>query len=301
MVNFIVLVLANLFYKLLYKEYGMDIGSVFQGSVIGFREGLEAFLIIAIMLEYLNKTRQQTFKKNVKEGLLLGIGASLIFGLIMFFVASALQQSSSTIAKAWESIVSLIAVVLITTFIIWMVKHGRHMVNEVENSVKNNLSKKGLVSIAAVMVAREGAEIVLFMMASTDKVSYSLGILFGITIAALLTFLIYKSLVRINLSVIFNITLAYLILQAGFLLGYSIHEGLSFLKSTDVLAETNVIYTKMFNLSGTVLDHKNGAVGIPLYVTLGWYSKPEWIQFISQYLYTIIIFVFWHKTAKSIK
>lgn len=277
----------------------MDISSLFQGGIIGFREGLEAFLIIAIMLEYLNKTKQQSFKKNVKKGLFIGLGASLVFGIIMFSVVTALNANSSTIAKAWESVVSLFAVILITTFIIWMIKHGRHMVKEVEDSVANNLSKKGLISIAAVMVAREGAEIVLFMAASTDKSLYSVGIVVGVLIAAALTLMIYKSLVKVNLSLIFNITLAYLILQAGFLLGYSIHEGLSFFKSINILEETHVLYAKVFNLSGTMFDHKTGAVGIPMYVLFGWYSKPEWIQFLSQYIYTILLFVFWRKTEKN--
>lgn len=277
----------------------MDISSLFQGGIIGFREGLEAFLIIAIMLEYLNKTKQQLFKKNVKQGLFLGLGASLFLGILMFSIISALNANSSVISKAWESAVSLIAVILITTFIIWMIKHGRHMVSDVESSVANNLNKKGLVSIAAVMVAREGTEIVLFMAASTDKSIYSIGIVAGLLIAAALTLLIYKSLVKVNLSLIFNITLAYLILQAGFLLGYSIHEGLSFFKSVGILAETNMLYTKAFDLSGSILDNKNGIIGIPLYVLLGWYSKPEWIQFIAQYAYTILLFLFWRKIARQ--
>jgi high-affinity iron transporter len=277
----------------------MDIGSIMQGAIIGFREGLEAFLIIVIMLEYLNKTKQHSFKKNVKQGFGAGVIISIVFGLLMFFVSSLIGSSTSEIAKAWESIVSLIAVVLITTFIVWMIKHGTNMVNEVEGEVKAHLSKKGLVLIAAVMVAREGAEIVLFMAASKDKSAYVVGIVLGLLLAGLLSFLIYKSLVKVNLKVIFNITLAYLILQAGFLLGYSIHEGLSYFKSIGVLSEDSLILSKVYNLADTVLDHKTGAIGIPLYVTLGWYSRPEWIQFIMQYIYTFGLFTFWKRVLKK--
>jgi len=277
----------------------MDFSSMFQGGIIGFREGLEAFLIIAIMLEYLNKTKQTELKRNVKQGLGLGLIISVIFGVIMFAVSSFIGQSSGTIAKLWESGTSLLAVVLITTFIIWMIKHGHHMVSDVETSVKTNLSRKGLISIAAVMVAREGAEIVLFMMVSRDKSSYIIGILLGLVVATVLTLLIYKSLVKVNLKVVFGITLGYLILQAGFLLGYAVHEGLSYLKSVNVLDEAHVLYNKVFNFGDTVLDHKKGAVGIPLYVTLGWYSRPEWLQFALQYLYTFGLFGFWFKHSKK--
>lgn len=277
----------------------MDIASLTQGMIIGFREGLEAFLIIIIMLEYLNKTKKTSYKKYVHTGLGIGIAASIVFGLILFAVSSLIDQNSGTLAKAWESAASLTAVVLITTFIIWMIKHGRHMVNEVEGSVKANLSKGGLISLAAVMVAREGAEIVLFMMASQDKSSYVYGILIGLVISVLVTYLIYKSLIKVNLSVILNITMAYLILQAGFLLGYAIHEGLSYIKSIGVLAEDSGLLTKVFNLKETILDHKIGAVGIPLYVAVGWYSRPEWIQFILQYVYTFSLFGLWYKIARK--
>ena len=277
----------------------MDAPSLLQGAIIGFREGLEAFLIIAIMLEYLNKTKQPLFKRNVKQGLVIGLLVSVLFGVALFFIASALGQNSDTLAKAWESAVSLLAMILITTFIVWMIKHGRHMVSNIELSTQSNLSRKGLIILAAVLVAREGAEIVLFMIASTDKTSYVLGIAVGLVISAVLAFLIYKSLIKVNLKVIFNITLAYLILQAGFLLGYAVHEGLSFLKSTGVMLESNVLFTKLYDLKGTMLDHKTGAIGLPLYILFGWYSRPEWIQFALQYLYTFSLFAVWLRYAKK--
>ena len=277
----------------------MDTASLIQGAIIGFREGLEAFLIIAIMLEYLNKTEQPLFKRNVKQGLIIGLFVSVLFGVALFFVASALGQSSDILAKAWESLVSLLAMLLITTFIVWMIKHGRHMINDIEQSTQSHLSSKGLIVLAAVMVAREGAEVVLFMVASTDKVSYVLGIAVGLIISAALAFLIYKSLIKVNLSVIFNITLAYLILQAGFLLGYAVHEGLSFFKSTGVMLESNPLFIKLYDLKATLLDHKTGAVGIPLYVLFGWYSRPEWIQFALQYLYTFSLFAVWLRYARK--
>ncbi|MBT3319236.1 MAG: hydrogenase [Clostridia bacterium] len=277
----------------------MDTASLLQGAIIGFREGLEAFLIIAIMLEYLNKTKQPLFKRNVKQGLVIGLLVSVLFGVALFFIAAAIGQNTDTLAKAWESVVSLLAMLLITTFIVWMIKHGRHMVSNIEQSTQSNLSRKGLIILATVMVAREGAEVVLFMVASTDKTSYVLGIAIGLIISAALAFLIYKSLIKVNLKIIFNITLAYLILQAGFLLGYAVHEGLSFLKSTGVMLESNAAFTKLYDLKDTLLDHKTGPIGLPLYVLFGWYSRPEWIQFALQYLYTFSLFAVWLRYARK--
>jgi high-affinity iron transporter len=93
--------------------------------------------------------------------------------------------------------------------------------------------------------------------------------------------------------------LAYLILQAGFLFGYSVHEGLSAAKSLEMISAEHPIYTKAFDLSKTVLYHKEGIVGVPLYVSVGWYSKPEWIQAILHYGYVLLFFLYWHKFSKK--
>ena len=83
--------------------------------------------------------------------------------------------------------------------------------------------------------------------------------------------------------------------QAGYLFGSSIQEGLFAAKSLGWLHESNFVFTKAFNLSKTILNHKEGILGLPLHVGFGWIAKPEWLQFIFQYGYTILLFVFWSK------
>jgi high-affinity iron transporter len=103
----------------------------------------------------------------------------------------------------------------------------------------------------------------------------------------------------INLKTIFNITLIYLILQAGFLLGYGIHEGLSAMTDIGYISKDNFLLIKAFNLSKTIFYHKEGLFGLPLYVLFGRHSEPEWMQFLTQYIYTIGIFVFWYLKTKK--
>ena len=269
----------------------------YQGLIMGFREGLEAFLIIAIMIRYLIQSNKHEYKKHVWTGASLGVLLSIIIGFILFLISKALGNLDS-IAKLWESFASLLALLLVTTFIIWMIKNGSNIVKEIEDKIEINLSKVGIITLAFVLVAREGAEIAIFTFAG----NYSLLSIFtGITISLILVILIFYSLVKVNLRTIFNITLAYLILQAGFLFGYSIHEGLSALKDLGYLASSNPIFTKVFDLSTTIFDHKSGLLGIPLYVGLGWYSKPEIVQFAVQYTYTGFVFLFWYLHAKHSK
>ena len=266
-----------------------------QAVIVVFREGLEAFLIIAILLEFLNKTKNSNLRKNVWQGTYAGIFISLIFGLALWGLSSFIGGIDAT-AKLWESIASFIAVVLITTFIVWMIKHGDNIKQQIKNKAALNLSTKGIFLLSMFMVAREGAEIAIFAFAG----KYSLlPILIGLVLAIGLVALIHHSIVKIKLQTIFNITLAYLILQAGFLIGYSIHEGLSALKTLEIMDSSHAIYTKAFDLSKTVFYHKEGFIGLPLYVGVGWYSKPEWIQFIVQYGYTALLFTYWYITRKN--
>jgi high-affinity iron transporter len=262
-----------------------------QGLIISFREGLEAFLIIAILLKFLDKTNNNLLKKNVWYGLYVGIGGSLVFGVMLMGISSLVGEMEAT-AKFWESVASFIAVILITTFIIWMINHGSKIKDHIEGKAALNLSKKGIFLIALFMVAREGTEIVLFQFAG----KYSIfSVILGVMISIVLVTLVYYSLVKIKIHTIFNITLAYLLLQAGFLLGYSVHEGLSAFKDLGMIIGDHSIFTKVFDLSSTIFNHKEGAVGMPLYVVIGWYSKPEWIQFILQYVLTSSLFVYWYK------
>lgn len=262
---------------------------------MSFREGLEALLIIVILLKFLEKTNNKGLKKNVWHGLYVGIGVSLLFGLMLFGISSLIGGLDAT-AKLWESVASLIAVLLITTFIIWMIRHGSEIKKHIENKAALNLSRKGVFLIALFMVAREGVEIVLFQFAGKYSI---VPVFLGIALSAGLVTLIYYSLIKIKLQTIFNVTLIYLILQAGFLMGYSVHEGLSATKTLGMIDADNLIFTKAFDLSGTVFYHKEGVIGLPLYVGVGWYSKPELIQFILQYVLTISLFWYWYRKRKS--
>ena len=258
------------------------------GTILGFREGLEAFLIISILFRYLIKIGADSMKKYVWLGTGIGILASVGLGGLLAILGN-LIGNTGQVAKLWESAASLFAMLLVTTFIIWMIRHGSNMIATVEKSVDNNISKIGIILVTSTMVAREGAEIAIFTFTGNYQLS---AISSGLLLSLILTVLIYFSLVKVNLKIIFRITLVYLILQAGYLLGYSIHEGLSALKDLKILSSGNFLYTKAFDLSSTILNHKEGALGLPLNVLLGWYSKPEWIQLISQYAYTMIIFIY---------
>ena len=266
-----------------------------QAIIMAFREGLEGFLIITILLKFLEKTGNSKFKKQVWLGTYAGIAFSIILGLVLLGLSSYIGGLKTT-AKLWESIGGFIAVILVSTFIIWMIKNGNKIKNVIENEASQNLTKKGILLLVLFMVAREGTEIAIFSFAGKYEI---LPIFIGLVLSLILVILINYALVKVNLKTIFIVTLGYLIIQAGYLLGYSIHEGLSAIKSLGWIDKDSFLFTRVFNLSKTIFNHKKGIVGLPLNVTLGWYSKPEWIQFIIQYSYTFLLFGYWLKKNKK--
>ena len=270
---------------------------IIPGSILGLREGLEAFLIIGIMMKYLEKIGREDLKRSVKLGMGFGQGGSLLIGLILWGAIRVLGGSSDSVGKLWESVASIAGLIQLSTFVFWMMKHGKSFDHDVQRQVAAKVSKTGIFTLATVIVLREGVEISLFAFSSVNQQPYVIGIAIGVIVSAALAYLVFLSLIRVNLAVLFTITLAYLVLQAGYLLGYSVHEFLSAMKGLGKILADSKIYLKAFNLADTILDHKTGALGVPLNVIVGWYSRPEWIQLILHYGYVAGMLCLWRVTA----
>jgi high-affinity iron transporter len=257
--------------------------------IMGFREGLEAFLLIAIVLKYLIKINKVHLKTRVMQGTITGVIISIVLGLLLSVLSEYLGGVSS-LTKLWESIASLVALLLVSFFIIWMIRHGSNMSQQIANQVGTGISPSALFWASFIIISREGTEIAIFSFAG--KYPFEV-VIMGVVSALILSILVFYSILNINLSLLFKITLAYLILQAGFLLGYSLHEGFSALKGYNIIMPDSFIFDKAFNVSKTIFSHKDGIFGIPLHALFGWYSKPEWVQLIAQYLFTFSMFWYW--------
>ncbi|PKL17039.1 MAG: hydrogenase [Spirochaetae bacterium HGW-Spirochaetae-5] len=268
--------------------------SLLPGIIMSFREGLEAFLILILIVRFLQKTDNRHLIINVILGLFSSVVFSLIIGYLLFYAGSQMEKMDQ-IGKLWESVASLAAVGLVTSFIIWMIQHGSEIKNFVENKTAINLTKLGIFTVTFILIAREGVEIAIFSFAG--RYNYQ-SIMIGIILSIILSSAIYFSLFKVKIASIFKITLLYLIIQAGYLAGYGIHEGLGAMKSLGYLGSDNLLLVKVYDLSNSVLNHKEGIVGLPLNVLFGWYSKPEWIQFLIQYGFTGSLLTYWFRKNK---
>jgi high-affinity iron transporter len=198
--------------------------------IITLREGFEAALIVTIVLAYLNAVGRRDQYGAVWTGVLAAVGASLVAGLVIALGAGAL---SDTAAEAFEGVVALLAVGVLTWMIFWMRRQARHIRGDLQEKVDTALAQNSslaLGSIAFIAVAREGLETVLFLFAAfraTQAQATALrvgGAVLGLAVAMVLGYLIYKGGVRLNLRAFFLATGILILGVAAFLLSNGVHE-----------------------------------------------------------------------------
>ncbi len=196
--------------------------------LITLREGLEAALIIGIILAYLARTGNRQGFKPVWLGVSLAVVGSLITGATIYLLAG---EFTGRAEEVFEGLAMFLAVGVLTWMIFWMRKQAvnikAHLHAQIQ-SVLTSGSSLGLVAIAFVVVVREGIETVLFLFAATrvaeSPVLFTAGGFLGLVIAIGIGYSIYKGTSRLNLRAFFNVTSLVLIIFAAGLLAHGIHE-----------------------------------------------------------------------------
>ena len=195
-----------------------------QAFVITLREGLEAFLIIAISLAYLRKTGRH----QLIPAVYWGIGASIIVSVI----AGILFQRASNQAL-WEGVLALAAAVLVASLIVHMWRHAKHIKREIETRLGESAMKLGAKAFAGVflftllMITREGMETVLLMnalLSQSGAGSMVGGAVAGTICAAIVAALWSRYGHRVNLGLFFQVTAVFLAVFVVQLLIYGFHE-----------------------------------------------------------------------------
>jgi high-affinity iron transporter len=221
---------------------------VLGNYLIGLREGLEASLVVSILIAYLVKTGRRSMLWRIWVGVGAAVGLALTFGALLTFGTRTLSFQAQ---EALGGTLSILAVCLVTWMVFWMAGHARNLKGELHTQVDSAVGRGGwaLAGVAFLAVGREGLETALFVwsavQASGQGSSALLGALLGIATATALAWLIYRGALRLNLAVFFKWTGLALIVVAAGVLSYGVHD----LQEAGILPGLNNL---AFDVSGAV-------------------------------------------------
>ena len=196
-----------------------------EAFIITLREGLEAFLIIAISLAYLRKTGREVLIPAIHWG--IGVSILLSIGLGILF-----QRASNQ--ALWEGVLAIAAAVLVMTLIVHMWRHAQRLKSEIETRLAKSAAETGVRAFGGVflftllMISREGMETVLLMNALLFQMQAALDVILGATagivVAACVALMWSRYGHRVNLGLFFQVTAVFLLVFVVQLLIYGFHE-----------------------------------------------------------------------------
>ena len=244
--------------------------------LITLREGIEAALIVSILLAYLKQLGRVDRAGLVWWGTGLAIAVSIAVGAVIFALEGEFEGTGE---QLFEGLVTLTAVSVLTWMIFWMRRQGARIRSELHERVDTALMAGGsaIALLAFVAVLREGIETALFIFAaakgtavtSGGVVEQLVGAAIGLAIATVLGALLYRGGIKMNLRTFFRVTGGLLIVVAAGLFAFSIHElqeagALPFLTGT------------AFDISAALPD--DSGVGGILRALIGYQANPTWLE-----------------------
>ena len=254
--------------------------------VIFLREGVEASMIIAILLAYLNRIGRRDHFRDV----FAGVGAALILATAGGVVAYNLIRSydGSRVQTIFETATYLVAVAVLTYMTFWMRRHARSISSELKartDAALDSRARWGLGLLAFQAVGREGLETVIFTLAivfSTSAAGALGGAVIGLACSLGIAFMIYKAGHKINLGRFFTVIGVLLMIFAAGLLADSI-------ENLQQLGWLPVLNTPMWH-SASLLS-EGSAVGDVLHSFFGYSDAPTPLQLLAYVAYLAVAVV----------
>ncbi|ANP71980.1 iron uptake transporter permease EfeU [Cryobacterium arcticum] len=249
--------------------------------LIGLREGLEAALIVTILIAYVVKIGRRDVLPRLWTGVGLAVLLALLLGAILTFGTYGLSFAAQ---ETIGGLLSIIATGLVTWMVFWMLRTARDLKGHLHGSIDKHLvgTGMGLVLVAFLAVGREGIETALFIWAAVQATGETtlplIGASLGILTAVGLGWLIYAGMLKINLSRFFTWTGAILIVVAAGVLSYGVHD----LQEAGILPGLNAL---AFNVSAAIPP--DSWYGTLLKGTLNFSPATTWLELAAWLAYLV--------------
>ena len=192
------------------------------GFLIGFREALEAALIIGVLISLLYRTRRELMAKWVWGGVVLALVASVLTWMTFEIFVGEFSKKNE---ELFEGLLYLVAAILITTVILHVIGHASKEI--LENKAERAIEIReafGIGLLAFVSVWREGVETVIFIGAGTENSDAITGLFIGIVLAAAIGYVLFATTKNLDIRFMFNVSTSLLIGFAAYLVMKAIHE-----------------------------------------------------------------------------
>jgi high-affinity iron transporter len=258
---------------------------VLANYLIGLREGLEASLVVVILIAYLVRSDRAHLLPRIWAGIAVAVSVSLAFGALLTWGPRSLTHEAR---EGLGGILSIIAVGFVTWMVFWMARHARGLSGELRGriDVAADAGRTSLVIVAALAVGREGLETALFLWAATQSLTSAggssttplIGGLLGILTAVAMGYAFYRGVLKINLSTFFTWTGAILIVVAAGVLAYGFHD----LQEAGILPGPNNL---AFDVSGTI--EPGSWLGTFLKGIFNFSPATTWLELVAWVAYVV--------------
>ncbi len=277
-----------------------DAGSFTSGLLTGLREGVEAALIVAIVLTYLARTGNARFAPRIWVGVGTAVLASLVLGGLLFTTTGGLQAPYEQI---FEGLTMIVAACVVTWMLFWMRRQAASVRSQLHAAIDRAVGDGGswgLAILAFTSIIREGIETALFLVgqaqaaavgSSTGSISVLAGALAGLAVAAVIGYGFYRGTRRIDLRRFFRWTGIVLVFIAAGLIARAIHE---FVEIGAIPVGTALA----FDISA-VLPHEEG-IGRFLNALFGYTSQPEVVALAVWVGYVAVVLTLFLRPAKPV-
>ncbi len=254
-------------------------------ALITFREGLEAALIVGIVLGYLVRIGQARQLRYAWAGVFAAVLVSVVATLGLQVVGASLEDPYEQI---FEGSMMLLAVVILTWMIFWMRYQGRFMKRELEQQVQTTLATGatlGIFGLAFVAVFREGIETALFLSASafaSDAAVTWMGSIIGLGLAIAAGYAVYVMSVRLDLRKFFDVTSVLLLIFAAGLFAHALHE-------FQEIGWLPILTQQAWSLQNVLAN--DSTLGSVLRALVGYNDSPTMLEVVGYVMYWVVVLV----------